>query len=212
MSRTDILAITAVALAATAVLLVLWPAPGVEPAAAPVAGTLEKNKLEKDKLEKDKLEQRLTRLERRLATPGLDRIVHRLDRLSDRLSVRLSAMERLAERIDALEKDRLDDNRLSDLSSDTSDDMAQEWRQDGAGATASDEPTEPPEAAASLPRPRYVAIHTPSKAVTVEQNEKGALFARNTDPEMTMKQIWVEAQRPDGSIVKVLIMVPPPGE
>ena len=80
------------------------------------------------------------------------------------------------------------------------------------GATASDETVEPPEAAAPPPRPRYVAIRSPSAAVTVEQNEKGALFARNTDPAMTMKQILVEAERPDGSIVKIPITVPAPGK
>jgi hypothetical protein len=134
----------------------------------------------------------------------------------DRLAARIGATEHLTERIDALETDGPDDARQSGQSSDTSHQavsgMNRELRQTGVDGPASEEYTEPVTTAVPPLRPRYVAIHTSHDAVTVEQNETGHLIARNTDPAMTMKQIVVDAEQFDGSVVRLVITVPPPDE
>jgi hypothetical protein len=58
--------------------------------------------------------------------------------------------------------------------------------------------------------PRYSSLTTHSPAVSVSQDEHGALVARNTDPALTGSTLVVEAVREDGTVEQVVITAPAP--
>jgi hypothetical protein len=60
--------------------------------------------------------------------------------------------------------------------------------------------------------PRFVSLRSPSPSVKVEEQDDGALSARNDDPKLTGKVVMIEARRADGTIERIPITVPAPAK
>jgi|HubBroStandDraft_6_1064221.scaffolds.fasta_scaffold448281_2 hypothetical protein len=67
--------------------------------------------------------------------------------------------------------------------------------------------------ASPLERPRrLVELVAPSAAVSVRQLPDGSIAATNTDPSLTGRVMTVDARAEDGTVQKMLITVPAPGQ
>jgi hypothetical protein len=59
---------------------------------------------------------------------------------------------------------------------------------------------------------RFVEMVAPSTAVSVRQLPDGSIVASNTDPSLTGRYMTVDAKAEDGTVQKVRITVPAPGQ
>lgn len=85
-----------------------------------------------------------------------------------------------------------------------------------SGAPAAADPDKPPAepvpSAAAAPVATYTSFDLPNKAISIRQEEDGALRVSNTDPSMTGKFLHITGRDRDGAPHDISIVVPAPGQ
>lgn len=190
MSKTDLLAITAVVLSATAVALSVERPSGDRVVDRP-AQSLEHSSRPVEQLSAmiNELDNRLKRLEQNRSAYPSD--FRRMQNELRSFSSSIRDINDLVVRVAILEQQ---------LTNASADDLYTGGSQHGSVG----------EAGEGRIRPQYIGFTAPGTNILVEQDDNGSLYVHNDDPSLAMQTISVYATKQDGTVDEITLTIPPP--